>query len=79
MRKLVLFSCCLIVAVTCVMLAEPVLAYADSAQELLAQSDTSSSTPRFRARSIKGLIYLAIAVISGIGWLIKKMIGGGDD
>ena len=45
---------------------------------LAQQSDTSSSSPRIRGRSIRGIIYLVVAVIGGIGWVIKKLFGGDE-
>lgn len=78
MRKLTYLAVFTILACVTISLSDAGVAYADSVTDLLAQSDTRS-TPRVNARGIRGLIYLVIAVIGGIGWLFKKMFGGDDD
>lgn len=84
MRKLLLLTAMVLFAFAVLTMFDVSVAQADSGSsgfsvpEVLAQdyqNNGGSSTPRIRARSIKGLIYLGIAVISGIGWVIKKMIG----
>ncbi len=48
---------------------------------ILAQydDDRSGSSVRLRGRSIRGLISLVVLGIAGVGWVFKKLFGGGDD
>lgn len=45
---------------------------------MLAQDSEGGSSVRITGRSIRGLISLGVLVVGGIGWVVKKIVGGGN-
>ncbi|MEZ6042688.1 MAG: hypothetical protein R3C20_19495 [Planctomycetaceae bacterium] len=57
-------------------------AYADAGTiPMLAQAgedDGYSPSTRVRSRSVRGLISLVLLGVAGVGWIFKKLFGGGE-
>jgi hypothetical protein len=51
---------------------------AESTLILAQESQTSGGSTRITGRSVKGMIGLAALAIGGVGWVIRKISGGGS-
>jgi hypothetical protein len=58
--------------------ASDITTTAESTFVLAQESQTSGSSTRVSGRSVRGMIGLAALAIGGVGWVIKKMTGGGS-